>query len=364
MTATNNAAPVSSPKNPAAKNPAIGIRVLQMMAGAEQGGAELYFARLCAALQRAGIIQLAIIRPQPERMTSLDAVGIPIIPAPFGGWFDFTTRRIVKRAIASFKPQIVMSYMTRATRYVPRGNFVHIARLGGYYDLRHYRHCDHLVGNTPDLVEYFLRGGWLRERAHFIPNFVDTRRVAAADRARYATPKDAPLVLALGRFHHNKAFDVLLEAVARLPGIFLWLAGDGPGRASLEAETQRLELLDRVRFLGWQKDPGPFFAAANVLAVPSRHEPLGNVILEAWAQGLPVVAAESQGPRFLIQDGKNGVLVPVEDAEALAMALQRVLGDRPLSARLIEGGSSALAAHFSQPAVVAQYMSLFSRVLD
>ena len=192
MTATNSAAPVSSPKNPAAKNPAIGIRVLQMMAGAEQGGAELYFARLCAALQRAGVIQLAITRPQAERMTSLDAAGIPTIPAPFGGWFDFKTKRIVKRAIASFKPQIVMSYMTRATQYVPRGNFVHIARLGGYYDLRHYRHCDHLVGNTPDLVEYFLRGGWLRERVHFIPNFVDMRSSPAADRARCPACLAAP----------------------------------------------------------------------------------------------------------------------------------------------------------------------------
>jgi len=358
MTASNIAASASLQKNPA-----VGIRVLQMMAGAEQGGAELYFSRLCAALQRAGIIQLAITRPQAERMASLDAAGIPVIAAPFGGWFDFATRRIVKRAIASFKPQIVMSYMTRATRYMPRGKFVHIARLGGYYDLRHYRHCDHLVGNTPDLVEYFLRGGWPRDRAHFIPNFVETNRAPAVDRARYATPRDSPLVLALGRFHHNKAFDVLLEAMARLPGIFLWLAGDGPGRASLDTDTLRLELLDRVRFLGWQNDPAPFFAAANVLAVPSRHEPLGNVILEAWAQGLPVVAAESQGPRFLIQDGENGVLVPVEDAEALAMALQRVLGDRRLAAKLIEGGKAALAAQFSQSAVIAQYMALFSHVL-
>ena len=197
MTATDQATPGSSPKIPAPRNPAVGIRVLQMMAGAEQGGAELYFARLCAALQLAGVIQLAITRPQEERMASLNAAGIPIIVAPFGGWLDFATKRIVKRAIASFRPQIVMSYMTRATRYVPRGDFVHIARLGGYYDLKHYRHCDHLVGNTPDLVEYFLRGGWPRDRTHFIPNFVETRSSPAADRARYATPKDAPLVLAL-----------------------------------------------------------------------------------------------------------------------------------------------------------------------
>ncbi|HLF58135.1 MAG TPA: glycosyltransferase [Alphaproteobacteria bacterium] len=353
--------------SPAEAGPAVaasgGIRVLHAMAGAAQGGAELYFERLCLALQRAGLSQLAVIRPHPERVAKLEAGGVAVTGAKYGGLLDFTTRRAIKSAIASFRPQIVLSYMTRATRFIVRGNFVHIARLGGYYNLRHYRHCDHLVGNTPDLIEYFLRHNWPHARVHFIPNFVDTRKCAPADRARFNTPASVPLVLALGRFHPNKAFDVLLAAMSRLPEAYLWLAGDGPERPALEALSAELGLSGRVRFLGWQDDPAPLFAAADALAVPSRHEPLGNVVLEGWAQDRAVVAAASHGPRFLIRDGENGLLVPVEDVGSLSAALARVLGDRGLAARLVEGGRTALAAEFSEQAVVGRYLALFQQVL-
>lgn len=336
---------------------------MQLMAGAPQGGAELYFVRLCLALQRAGVEQLAVVRPNAERNARLASGSVATVEACYGGWFDFKTRRTIKRAIASFRPDIVMSYMTRATRYVPRGRFVHIARLGGYYDLTNYRHCDHLIGNTPDLVEYFTRHHWPRDRVHFIPNFVDMHKSPPADRAHYDTPLDAPLVLALGRLHPNKAFDVLIAALAQVPEAYLWLAGEGPERAALESAAARLGVLSRLRFLGWQNDPAPFFAAADVLAVPSRHEPLGNVVLEAWGQGVPVVAAASQGPRFLIRDGENGLLVPVEDAGALAAGLVRVLADPALARKLTEGGRATLAAKFSEPAVVARYLALFQEVL-
>ena len=355
--------PAAAPEIEIARNKPVRLRVLHAMAGAPHGGAELYFVRLCLALQRTGLPQVVVTRPEPERMARLEAGGLAVIRAPYGGLFDFKTKRTLLRIIESFRPNIVMSYMTRATRYIPRGNFVHIARLGGYYDLRQYRHCDHLVGNTPDLVEYFLRHGWARDRVHYIPNFVDAHTCAPVERARYATPDSAPLVLALGRFHRNKAFDVLLEAIARLPGTYLWIAGDGPERGALEALAFRLGVAERVRFVGWQNDPAPLFAAANAVAVPSRHEPLGNVVLEAWSQGIPVVAAASQGPRFLIEDGENGLIVPLEDPEALASALRRVLSERDLSGRLAQHGRAKLAAQFSEAAVVAQYLSLFERVV-
>lgn len=356
--------PLSAGTEPALAKHGIGApRVLHTMAGAPRGGAELYFTRLCPALQRTGLSQLVATRPEPERVKRLEEGGVAVVRAPFGGIFDFSTKRILAHAIDSFRPNIVLSYMTRATRSVPRGSFVHIARLGGYYDLRPYRRCDHLIGNTPDLVEYFLRHGWPRERTHYIPNFVDARVCPPADRARLATPDDAPLVFALGRLHPNKAFDTLLEAMARLPDAFLWLAGEGPERAGLEAAARRLGIAERVRFLGWQDDPAPYFSSADVIAVPSRHEPLGNVVLEAWAYGVPVVATASQGPRFLIDDGRDGLIVPVEDVGAMAGTLGRTLADKPLRARLAAEGRAKLAAHFSEAAVVAQYLSLFERVL-
>src|SRR3546814_6606654 len=119
-----------------------------------------------------------------------------------------------------------------------------------------------------------VKHGFPESRIHGIPNFVeDHAATPPTERAAYGTPADAPLIFALGRLHENKAFDVLLRAVAAVPGAWLWLAGDGPLRRKLERQAAQLGIAGRVRFLGWQHDPAPFFEAADLYVVPSRPEP-------------------------------------------------------------------------------------------
>jgi glycosyltransferase involved in cell wall biosynthesis len=338
------------------------------MAGAEHGGAEMHFVRLALALKRVGVAQHVLMRRHGQRAAELRAGGIDAVEARFGGPIDFASRRVFRREIARFRPDIVLTSMSRATRMCPRsgprlGRFVHIARLGGYYDLKYYRSCDHLVGITPDLVDYFVARGWPRERAHVIPNFVEDRTAPPQARGELHTPDGAPLVFALGRLHRNKAFDVLIEAVARLPGVYLWLAGEGPLRGALEALAARLGVLERVRFLGWRDDPAPFFAAADVFAVPSRHEPLGSVLLEGWMHRKPMVAAASQGPRQLVTHEETGLLVAVDDADALAQAVRRLVDDPALAARLAARGRAAFEADYTEAVAVSRYLALFEKVL-
>jgi len=256
----------------------------------------------------------------------------------------------------------VLTWMNRASALCPRGRFVLAARLGGYYDLRYYRKADHLIGNTVDIVEYLRRSGWPAERTHYLPNFVDTAPAPPIPRASLATPEDAPVLLALGRLHTDKAFDILLPALARLEGVHCWLAGDGPERGALEAQAKRLGLGDRLHLLGWREDVPALFAAANLFVCPSRIEPLGNVVIEAWARGVPVVAAASAGPKGLITDGADGLLVPLEDAAALAAAIRRALDEPALAQHLIAGGTATHEASFTRGRVVERYMDFFARV--
>ena len=338
------------------------LRLLQALAGAAHGGAEMHFVRLALALQRAGLSQRALVRRHGARAAALRQGGIATVEARFGGPLDLATRYLFRREIARFRPDIVLTYMSRATRLCPRGDFVHVARLGGYYDLKYYRGCDHLVCIAPGIIDHCVAGGWPRERVHLIPNFVADAQVPPAPRGDWDTPEGAPLLFALGRLHANKAFDVLLEALALVPGVYLWLAGDGPLAGELAALAARLGLTGRVRFLGWQDDPAPFFAAADAIVVPSRHEPLGSVLLEAWMSATPLVAAASQGPRFLLRDGETALLVPVDDAPALAAAARRVLGDPTLAARLKAAGRAAFEADYTEAAAVSRYLDLFERV--
>jgi glycosyltransferase involved in cell wall biosynthesis len=339
------------------------MRLLQAMAGAPHGGAEAFFVRLAIALQRAGEEQRVLIRRDADRAALLRRGGVATEELPFGGFFDRATGRGFRRAVAAFRPHVVLTWMSRATRLCPRGDFVHVARLGGYYDLKYYRRCDHLIANTQDIANYMRRQGWPAERTHYLPNFVTPETVPALPRSAFATPEDAPLALALGRLHPNKAFDVLLDALAELPRLHLWLAGEGEQRAALEQQAARLGLGGRLRFLGWRDDVAALLATVDFLVCPSRHEPLGNVIIEAWAADVPVVATASEGPAALVADGASGLLVPVGDAAALARAMARLMTDKALRARLAAGGRAAHRAAFGETRVVGLYRDFFARII-
>jgi glycosyltransferase involved in cell wall biosynthesis len=337
-------------------------RLAQVMAGARHGGAETFFVRLALALYRAGQDQRLVIRRDAGRAATLRAGGITPAELPFGGLLDYRTPFGLRRILREYQPQVVLTWMSRAARLCPRGGFVHVARLGGYYDLKYYRRCDHLIGNTRDIVAYLVRSGWPESRAHYLPNFVPDMSAEPVARASLDTPGGVPLALALGRLHPNKGFDVLIEALARAPGIHLWLAGEGPERTPLETRAARLAVGSRVRFLGWREDTAALLATADMLVCPSRHEPLGNVVIEAWAAGTPVVAASSAGPAALIRDGGNGLLVPVEDADALGRAMMRIAQSRGLRGEVAAAGRVTYAAEFSESVVVAQYRDFFERV--
>ncbi len=338
------------------------MKVLQVMAGARVGGAEAYFERLLPALQRAGLIQRAVIRHHAERAARLEAAGIGVRQLAFRRPFGFATRRALAREIADFAPDLVLSWMQRAAGCCPAGKALHLGRLGGYYDLKHYRRCDHLIGNTRDIVGYLVSQGWPAERVHYLPNFVASAVQPAVPRAALDTPEGVPLLLALGRLHVNKAFDVLLRALEKTPSAHLWLAGEGPERSRLTNLAGELKIVERVRFLGWRSDVPALLAACDLLVCPSRHEPLGNVVLEAWAQRRAVVAAGAKGPAALITQEETGILVPRDDPQALAAAVERVLEDSALAARLAAGGRAAYEAEFTEPAVVARTVALFERL--
>ncbi|MDV7339205.1 glycosyltransferase [Terasakiella sp. A23] len=340
------------------------MRVLQTMAGAEFGGAEAFFTRLAVALQKTSVEQQVIIRENRMRARMLREGGVEPLQLSFGGALDFRTGMSIKREIKKFKPDVVLTWMNRATKQTPagKGKFVKVARLGGYYDLKYYQDCDHLVGNTQDIVDYLIKEGWPAERAHYLPNFVNSERADPVSRMDLSTPEDAPLLLSMGRLHENKAFDTLLRALARVPGVYLWLAGEGPERRALESLAEELGIRPRVRFLGWREDTAALLAACDVYICPSRHEPLGNVVLEGWAQGRPVIAADSLGPGTLINHGDNGVLCPVDDDRAMGDAIKWVFSDQEFAHNLAKAGWETYQRDFTEAVVVQKYLDFFDKV--
>jgi glycosyltransferase involved in cell wall biosynthesis len=232
-----------------------------------------------------------------------------------------------------------------------------------------------LTGCSPELVDRVCALGFPRERARVIPYGVDIATFSPAPerrgiwRARLGIPPEAPVLLGVGRMVTKKGFQHLLEILPRLrarqPDLHIVLAGGGDRLEEFRAAARASEPSGppTVHFPGAVlRDALPdLFRAADVFVLPAVHDASGNVdglpnvILEAMASGLPVVASGISGIPLAVVEGETGTLVPEGDAPALALALERLLADRALCARMGQRGRERAVARLTWDAVAAEY---------
>jgi glycosyltransferase involved in cell wall biosynthesis len=236
-----------------------------------------------------------------------------------------------------------------------------------------YRHLvQRALPISPAVAACLIEGGVPAERIALIAEGVDPRQLQPRagreeTRAARGATADEHVLLALSALVHRKGLDVLLEALALLAAdglpATLWIAGDGPERATLAAHAARLGLDRHVQFLGQRQDGPDLLAACDVFVMPSRREGLGVAALEAMAAGRPVVCSAVGGLTFSVVDGRTGLLVPPDDPRALAAAIARLLRDDALRHRLGAAGPGRIAEGFLTEQVVAAHEQLYRTVL-
>jgi L-malate glycosyltransferase len=346
---------------------------LQMVASKSLGGAERWFTRFSAALaERGAPAELAI-----RRAGELESVELPDLPLhrlPFLTVWDPISRRAVSRLIQRLKPDIVQTYMgraTRLTRLTAGTGPVHIARLGGYYALHPYRHAHAWIGNTRGLCDWMVQQGLPADRVYHIYNFVDRARPVPpqridALRAQLRIPTDAWVLVTAGRFVPVKGHAHLLEALSLLPAeiagrpLRLVLLGDGALGPQLREQVAHAGTSERIVWAGWQTDPGPYFQLADLVVFPSLdQETLGNVILEAWTWAKPLVTSRFRGAREIARHGEDAWCVPCGDGPALARGIAEVLGDPELAAAMVERGRERVHSEFGRGAIMDRYLDLY-----
>jgi glycosyltransferase involved in cell wall biosynthesis len=336
------------------------MRILMAIAGAAKGGAEKHFERLTRAFHaHDGVTVEVLIRQNYDRYKRFVDLKIPIRQAPFGGIFDFKTKKIFEQHIKDFKPDVVFTWLNRATKFCPKSAALHVGRPGGYYDLKYYRKCDLMIAMTEHLRTFYLDKGWPAKKIVTIPNFADEPVTGSPLPSTLSLDPEKKVVLALGRFHPNKGFDVLLRAMMTLPKAQLCLLGEGEEKKAIVELAA--PIANRVHILPWQENITPFMEHADVFVCPSRHEPFGSVILEAWSHQKPLIASESEGPSQVIEHEKTGLLVPVGNDEALASAISRVLEDEKFAKDLAQKGHEMYKNHYHETVVVQRYLEAFAK---
>jgi glycosyltransferase involved in cell wall biosynthesis len=224
-------------------------------------------------------------------------------------------------------------------------------RLGGPWDqLRRllYPRADLVTANSRSAIEAlatFVPG----HKLAYLPNPV--RQPRDDDTA----PGERPFVLNIGRLTTQKAQDVLIDGFALFaddnPDWDLAIIGEGPLGSALIQQADRLGLAGRVKFIGRTEDPFPYYRAAAIFALPSRHEGLPNVLLEAMTCAVACIISETSGGALeYVTDGISGLVIPSDNADALCKALLQLAAAPALRRRLGEAGQERVS-HLTGPEV-------------
>lgn len=288
--------------------------------------------------------------------------------------------RILRRAIRSSRPDVVLAFMDRTNVLtllatiglrVPVVVEEHNDPAEEILDRRWrllrdttYRRAARVVALSQAAMSYF--GPAIRRHGRVIPNPVV--RPDGATETDGTSAVHRPSVVAIGRLVPQKGFDLLLDAFALLGpaerGLTLEIWGEGRSRRDLEAHRDRLGLASIVTLPGSTPTPGTVMRRASCFVLSSRYEGFPTVLGEAMALGLPVVAFDCpSGPREMIRDGVDGLLVPPGDINALARAIDRVLGDDALRATLADRAPEILD-RFSLDRVMAMWDALLAETVS
>jgi glycosyltransferase involved in cell wall biosynthesis len=265
----------------------------------------------------------------------------PLATMPAYTDWDPVTLGAARKIVRASAPDLILSHGQRPARLMakaaPAKTVLAICVHKPAFDVETTR--THYVCVGRHLADLALERGVPAQRVHFVPNAVKPPTVLAAPFIESRPPR----IVAAGRLHPKKGFDVLIAALALLrdqdQAFDCEIAGEGDERAKLEGLIAQHGLGDRVRLVGW-RDASAFLATGDVFAFPSYQEGFPLVLLEAMAVGLPAVSSAIPGPVEMIADGVDGALVPPGDPAALAQALAGVIA-APQKARALGAAARA-----------------------
>jgi glycosyltransferase involved in cell wall biosynthesis len=333
--------------------------------------------------------------PVPGLKESLTGAGVPWIHVPslrrpVNVPRDLLALRDLRHRIRGLQPDIVHTHSSKAgfvgrlaarlagvrrIFYTPHGHVFHsyygrpVTRMFVHLERFAARFTERIVVLTDAEAEQHLAVGvGRREQFVTIPSGVDLSHVraeaAGASRLRQdlGLPPATPLIGSVARLVPIKGLRHLVAAMPEVlrhcPDTHLILAGDGDQRPGLEALARDLAAADRVHFLGFRRDAAAVTAALDVFVLPSLNEGQGRVLVTAMALGIPVVATRVGGVPEVVEDGRQGVLVPPAEPEALGQAVVRLLRDRQ-HARSLGAEGRARALLFSSEVMVKRHAELY-----
>ncbi len=351
------------------------IKTLHLIGSKNFGGAENWFFRFTRALLEYGIEVYRGVRAGSELLKD-SPKNIPVFPLPFYTTWDPISKMSISRLIRRIEPDIVQTYMSRATRLtmVSPKKCVHIARLGGYYGLKAFKKAHAWIGNTKGICDYLIQNGFPKNRIFYITNFVDIPQKSSKGESlikKLTIPDESFIILTPARFVPVKGHHTLIGALCYLLNdgeikrdIRVILPGDGPLLYHIKRHATSLGIKDKLIFPGWQKNISIYYEIADLIVFPSmENETLGNVILEAWAHKKPVVCTKFRGAREITKDMVDVIQTECGDEKRLYYAIKTAILDDSLRRYISENGYKNIVQKYTKEKIVKQYIEVYKLLL-
>ena len=362
------------------------IRVAFVITELNVGGAERCLTQLAIGLDRARFEPLVIsIAPRPlgEQQMFVNLLEAAQLPVRFlnasSKWQLPIGMRRLRRELAAFRPDVVQSFLFHAdvlARLAGRSNPCRSFMGLRVADPTRWRQrCERWAARQATAVVCVSEAvrEYARDEARIdpeklvvIPNAIDVemqRAVEPLNVTSIGVGESRRLILCVGRLHPQKGIEWLLETMPavfeRLPDHDLLVVGTGPDKARLESQARALNMDKRVHFVGWRDDVPRLMATSSQLVLSSRWEGMPNVVLEAMAAALPVVATNTHGVRELLGADHKCQTVEFGDTNALVDRLVSFGSDDELAGRIGAANQSRAATCFSLKGMVAAYESLY-----
>ncbi|WP_186767670.1 glycosyltransferase family 4 protein [Blastopirellula retiformator] len=240
--------------------------------------------------------------------------------------------------------------------------------------------ADAVVAPSPAIMEELLAAGYDPDRLHFIPNGVaippdrtkqrrfDARMALQSAQPSFSLNNDMPLAVYTGRLHPKKGLITAIEAwrfvLQRFPDAKLMLVGEGPQEAELRERINSLGLQDRIFLPGVFDDVSDLLDAADLFLLPSHEEGMSLSLLEAMAAGLPAIVTDIRGNRQLVESGRNGLLFPVDNVQALQEEIVNVLHQPAAAAQLGAAARAEVTEKYSLAAAATRHRELFAKLRE
>lgn len=339
------------------------MRILHLVSGSPYSGEETFAMDVIRCLQERNVEQFVLCRPHDIFLNGLRDATVPHEKFAFAKWQKWFQRGVIQRKIKSYAPDVIHCWTRRTATFISRNS--NVPTLGWYpfnSKMRYAGACDFYIGITENQVTHIEKNMSCANRVFLITPFGKLIDDAPLSREEFGIPINKPVILMLARMHPVKGVDILLRACIDLD-VFLLLAGEGPELQNYKNLAQDLGIESRVCFTGWRTDRSALLDIADILAVPSRVEPFGTVMTEAWCKGVPVVATKADGPSEYIEHGINGMLSNIDDVDGLAQNLRMVLENKDLHSRLISEGHRTYETQFSEEIVISKLLASYEEII-